>query len=168
MFNLIKTCSKLFQCVQKFIQNANVCPNDLVALTNIVQKKDKAEFYSFSLSLTMVLQIKLLSAFFAFTTTIYYQYNIVHTCTSTSRQYKACQLRQFLKKDIDLVDTIYLQSACSFSSLPRKEDRTNWFLKKRGDFENLIKSFARMLLLGNESLYSFQCRHSTIKLLHVA
>ena len=84
MFNLIKTCSKLFQCVQKFIQNANVCPNDLVALTNIVQKKDKAEFYSFSLSLTMVLQIKLLSAFFAFTTTIYYQYNIqqiLDTCT---------------------------------------------------------------------------------------
>ena len=119
----------------------------------ILYKKDKAEFYSFSLSLTMVLQIKLLSAFFAFTTTIYYQYNIVHTCTSTSRQYKACQLRQFLKKDIDLVDTIYLQSACSFSSLPRKEDRTNWFLKKRGDFENLIKSFARMLLLGNESLF---------------
>ena len=135
----------------------------------LYKKKDKAEFYSFSLSLTMVLQIKLLSAFFAITTTIYYfQSTIVDSCTTTTSRYKACQLRQFLKKDIDLVDTIYLQSACSFSSLPRKEDRTNWFLKKRGDFENLIKSFARMLLLGNESLYSFQCRHSTIKLLHVA
>ena len=44
MFNLIKICSKLFQCVQKFIQNANVCPNDLVALTNIVQKKTRQSF----------------------------------------------------------------------------------------------------------------------------
>ena len=159
MFKIVKMCSNSFKMPM-------YAPMTQWLLL-ILYKKDKAEFYSFSLSLTMVLQIKLLSAFFAFTTTIYY-YNIVDTCTSTSRQYKACQLRQFLKKDIDLVDTIYLQSACSFSSLPRKEDRTNWFLKKRGDFENLIKSFARMLLLGNESLYSFQCRHSTIKLLHVA